>query len=103
MYHVKSFDRGSQARRGGGPHVKDMLGTHIAALARRSGAIRQPTASATMAEGADFHAVSHPLYVVQQAFMHTSAVGTKLAAHVASMRGELMCIARGAQDSRNTL
>ena len=56
-----------------------------------------------MAEGADLYAVSHPLYEVQQAFMHNSAAGTKLAAHAASMRGELMCIARGAQDSRDTL
>ena len=79
-----------------------MLGTHVAAT-RRSGAIHQPTASATMAEWADFHAVSHPLYEVQQAFMHNSAAGTKLAAHAANMRGEIMCIARGAQDSRDTL
>ena len=31
MYHVKSSDRGLQAGRGGGPHAKDMLGTHVAA------------------------------------------------------------------------
>ena len=56
-----------------------------------------------MAGGAHLHAVSQPFYVVEQAFMHNSAAGTKLAAHAASMRGELMCIARGAQDSRDTL
>ena len=65
--------------------------------------MHQPTASATMAGGAHLHAVSQPFYVVEQAFMHNSAADTKLAAHAASMPGELMCIARGAQDSRDTL
>ena len=56
-----------------------------------------------MAEGADLHAVSHPFYKVEQAFMHNSAADTKLAAHAASMPSELMCIARGAQDCQDTL
>ena len=46
------------------------------------------------------HAVSHPFYEVEQAFMHTSAADTKLAAHAASMPCELMCIARALQGRR---
>ena len=65
--------------------------------------MQQPTASSMMAEGADLHAVSHPFYEVEQAFMHNSAAGTKLAAHAASMPSKLMCIARGAQDCQDTL
>ena len=72
-------------------------------LHQQSGAIRQPTASATMAGGAHLHAVSQPFYVVEQAFMHNSAADTKLAAYAASMAGELMCIARGAQGHHDTL
>ena len=65
--------------------------------------MHQPTASATMAERADLPAVSHPFYIVEQPFMHDSAPDTKLAAHAASMAGELMCIAHGARDSRDML
>ena len=65
--------------------------------------MHRPTASATMAERADLPAVSHPFYIVEQPFMHDSATDTKLAAHAASMAGELMCIAHGARDSRDML
>ena len=71
MHYVKSSDRGLQARRDGGPRARDMLGAHVAASPQVSGAMQQPTASARMAEGADLHAVSRPLYEVQQAFMHS--------------------------------
>ena len=66
--------------------------------------MHQPTASATMAEGVDLPAVSHPFYIVEQPFVHaTLQADTKLAAHAASMAGELMCIAHGARDSRDML
>ena len=65
--------------------------------------MHQPTGGATMAEGADLPAVSHPFYIVEQPFMHDSTADTKLAAHAASMAGELMCIAHGARDSRDML
>ena len=67
-----------------------------------SGAMHRPTASATMAERADLPTVSHPLYIVQQPFMHDSAADTKLAAHATSMAGELMRIARALQHHRDT-
>ena len=74
MHYVKSSDRGLQARRDGGPRATDMLGAHVVA----SPQVRSHTAAhgqrkdvARMAEGADWHAISRPLYEVQQAFMHS--------------------------------
>ena len=65
--------------------------------------MHRPTASATMAEGVDLPAVSHPFYIVEQPFMHDPAADTKLAAHAARMASELMCIAHGARDYRDML